>query len=298
MSTSAPSPDAISAPDAEQVCVRIDEFTDPLCPWAYSAEPFRRRLRWLYEGRIDWVPRMVVLADDAAANEEKGLTPEKLAEGAKKIARDHKMPIDTRPRDYVAGSRDACRAVVAARVHGEEHHARALLRALRVANFSGEQLDRREVIEAAAHVATIDPAQLREWERDERTEAALQADIDDARQPRAAARVLDSKLANWSGGRRYTCPSYEITRLEDDVTIAVPGFQPFAVYDTILANLVPGMERRESPGSVQDVLEWSAVPIGTQEVAVMLEIDFEDAREELGRVAELEPVGSDGFWSL
>ncbi len=240
--------------------MRIDEFTDPLCPWAYSAEPFRRRLRWLYEGRIEWMPRMVVLADDAAGQAEKGFTPEKLAASAKQIARDHRMPIDTRVRDYVAGSRDACRAVVAARVHGAEHHARALLRALRVANFSGEQLDRREVIDAAAQTATIDPAELHEWERDARTEAALEEDIAAARQPRPAARVLDSKLANWSGGRRYTCPSYEITRLADDVTIAVPGFQPFAVYDTILANLVPGMERRESPESAQDVLEWSAVP--------------------------------------
>ena len=290
--------DAPPEPPDEQVCVRIDEFTDPLCPWAYSAEPFRRRLRWLYEGRIEWVPRMVVLADDAASQEEKGFTPEKLAESSKRIARDHKMPIDTRPRDYVAGSRDACRAVVAAREHGARHHGRALLRALRVANFSGRQIDRRTEIDAAARTATIDPAELAAWERAPETEAALSEDVAAAREPRPAARVLDEKLANWSGGRRYTCPSYEITRLADGVTIAVPGFQPFAVYDTILANLVPGMERREAPESVHEVLEWSAVPIGTQEVAVMLGIDFDDAREQLGRVATLEPVGSDGFWSL
>ncbi len=110
--------------------------------------------------------------------------------------------------------------------------------------------------------------------------------------------MLDEKLANWSGGRRYTCPSYEITRLADGVTIAVPGFQPFAVYDTVLANLVPGLERREPPADAREVLEWSAVPVSTQEVAVMLDVDFEEAREELGRVAELDPVGADGFWSL
>jgi len=147
-------------------------------------------------------------------------------------------------------------------------------------------------------VATIDPEQLRAWEQDPLTETALEADIAAAREPRPAARVLDSKLANWSGGRRYTCPSYEITRLSDGVTIAVPGFQPFAVYDTILANLVPGMERRDPPASVEEVLDWSAVPVATQEVAVILDIDFEDAREQLGRVAHLRPVGADGFWSL
>ncbi len=282
---------------SDTICVRIDEFTDPLCPWAYSAEPFRRRLRWLYEGRIDWVPRMVVLADTAADQEERGFTPEKHAESSKKIAREHLMPIDTRVRSHVAGSRGACRAVVAAREHGEPHHARALLRNLRVANFSGEQLDDRAVVERAAEEAGIATEQLIEIESRPSVEAALEADVEAARRPSPAARVLDEKLANWSGGRRYTCPSYEITRLEDGVTIAVPGFQPFAVYDTILANLVPGMERRDPPSSVEEVLEWSAVPISTQEVAVMLDVDFEDAREELGRVATLRPVGADGFWT-
>ena len=34
--------------------VHITEFTDPGCPWAYSAEPARRRLNWLYGSEIDW----------------------------------------------------------------------------------------------------------------------------------------------------------------------------------------------------------------------------------------------------
>ena len=62
-----------------EICVRITEFTDPTCPWAYSAEPFRHRLDWLYEGQIEWQPRMVVLANTPAEKEEKGFTPEKLA---------------------------------------------------------------------------------------------------------------------------------------------------------------------------------------------------------------------------
>jgi len=45
-----------------EICVRITEFTDPICPWAYSAEPFRHRISWLYEEWIEWEPRMVVLA--------------------------------------------------------------------------------------------------------------------------------------------------------------------------------------------------------------------------------------------
>ena len=71
-----------------EICVRITEFTDPTCPWAYSAEPFRQRINWLYEGRIEWEPRMVVLADTREEQVEKGLTAEKLAAATERIAPD------------------------------------------------------------------------------------------------------------------------------------------------------------------------------------------------------------------
>jgi hypothetical protein len=131
-----------------------------------------------------------------------------------------------------------------------------------------------------------------------RREPALDEDIAAARRPLPAARVLDDKLANWSGGRRYTCPSYEIVRPADGVRIAVPGFQPFAVYDVITANLVPGLERREPPSSVDEVLRWTGTPLATKEVAVVCDIPFEEAREELARVAVERPLGYDGFWTL
>jgi hypothetical protein len=123
-------------------------------------------------------------------------------------------------------------------------------------------------------------------------------DMAAARRPMDAARVLDHKLANWSGGRRYTCPSYEIVRLSDGVRIAVPGFQPFPVYDVITANLVPGLDRREPPGSVEEVLRWAGTPLATREVAVVCDVGFEQAREELGRVASERHLGADGFWTL
>ena len=43
--------------------IRITEFTDPGCPFAWSAEPFRRKLEWRYGDQIAWRLRMVVLAD-------------------------------------------------------------------------------------------------------------------------------------------------------------------------------------------------------------------------------------------
>jgi hypothetical protein len=173
-----------------------------------------------------------------------------------------------------------------------------LLRALRVRHFSGQLLDEPDTIAGAASDAGLDPAELASWIDDEAVDHALREDMALAREPLPAARVLDERLANWSGGRRYTCPSYEITRRSDGVRIAVPGFQPFAAYDVVTANLVPDMPRREPPTDVRDVLDWALVPIATKEVAAIMDVELLDAREQLVRSgAQEDPVGTDGFWT-
>ena len=277
--------------------VCITEYTDPGCPWAWSAEPFRRRLSWLYGDRLEWKVRVVGLSSSPKEYLDKGFTPERQAEAFARISRDHGMPIDTAQRPRMAATLPACRAVVAARMHAPDRM-RVLLRRLRVRHFSGQLLDEPETIAGAARDAGLDPAEL-----DGRCEGAdvaaeLYEDLAAAREPMPAARVLDDKLANWSGGRRYTCPSYEIVRVADGVRIAVPGFQPFGVYDVITANLVPGLDRRDPPETVEEVLEWTGTPLATQEVAVVCDIPFAEARERLGRVAQEQHLGADGLWTL
>jgi 2-hydroxychromene-2-carboxylate isomerase len=277
--------------------VHIVEFTDPGCPWAYSAEPFRRRLAWLYGDQIDGGVRTVVLSERPEDYLEKGFTPERQAEAFSQIASDHGMPIDTRERPRMAATLPACRAIVATRLHAPEKM-RYLLRFLRVRHFSGELLDEPATVRGAARDAGIDPAELVAWEAEPAVTASLEADMRAARAPLPAARALDHKLANWSGGMRYTCPSLEIIRRSDGVRIAVPGFQPFAAYDVILANLAPDLERRDPPESIEEVLRWAKVPLASKEVAVVCDIPFSEARERLGRVAVEHHVGADGFWSL
>jgi predicted DsbA family dithiol-disulfide isomerase len=278
-----------------EVC--ITEFTDPGCPWAYSAEPFRRRLNWLYGDALEWRTCMVVLAESAEEYAERGYTVEFMSQSQRDISHQHGMPIDTRPKPRLYATAPACRAVIAARLHMPERE-RGLLRRLRVRNFSGQLLDDPETIAGAARDARIDPAELERWMAGDDVAEALREDMRRAREPMPAARVLDHKLANWSGGRRYTCPSYEIVRISDRVRIAVPGFQPFNVYDVATANLVPGLERREPPESVEEVLRWTGTPLATKEVAVVCDTSMEDARERLGRVATEQHVGFDGFWTL
>jgi predicted DsbA family dithiol-disulfide isomerase len=276
--------------------VCITEFTDPGCPWAWSAEPFRRRLQWLYGDALKWERRMVVLADDPQEYVEKGFTPEKLSAAYVTIGRDHGMPMDTSLRPRMAATAPACRAIVAARLHAPDAED-ALLRAFRVRNFAGQLLDEEATFVDAAGDAGLDAEELRAWMAGDDVESALEQDRAAAREPIQAARVLDDKLANWSGGRRYTCPSLEIIRRSDGVQLAVPGFQPFAAYDVVLANLVPGSARREPPSSVRDVLEWAGEPLATREVAVVCDIGHDEAREQLGRVATERHLGFDGLWS-
>jgi hypothetical protein len=128
-------------------------------------------------------------------------------------------------------------------------------------------------------------------------ERALDEDRAAARDPSAAALVLDHKLAPCDGGRRYTCPSYEIVRLRDDLQIDLPGFQPLAAYEVALANLAPGAARRDPPDSVLELLQWAGESLATREVAVVCDVDHEEARQRLGRVATERHLGFDGLWS-
>ena len=84
--------------------VCITEFTDPGCPWAWSAEPFRWRLAWLYGDRLEWRVRMVGLSDSPEDYLEKGFTPERMAASFADIAGDHKMPIATHERPRMAAT--------------------------------------------------------------------------------------------------------------------------------------------------------------------------------------------------
>src|SRR4051794_29348203 len=123
--------------------VLITEYTDPACPWAYSAEPFRQRINWLYGDRIEWQGRMGVLSDSAGQLAARGFGGERLSGAYGRVSREHGVPVDTAPRTPMAISLPACAAVVAARVHAPAA-VRPLLRSLRIRTFSGELLDAPE----------------------------------------------------------------------------------------------------------------------------------------------------------
>ncbi len=276
--------------------IEITEYSDPACPFAWSAEPARRRIEWLYGEGLHSRPRMVGLHEDGAEMEAHGLTTAMLARGSAQLAHRHHMPMDTAERSRLAGTIPACRAVVAVRRHAPERE-RAMLRALRVRNFAGDELDEAGTLHRAAALAGIDPGELDGWLAEAETEAALREDMAAARAPSPEAIALNGKLAATDdGGWRYTCPSWELSH--DGRTVSVPGFQPLAAYEVAIANLAPELARREDPGDVAEVLAWAGEPLATAEVAAVCDIELDAAREALGRVATEEHIGFEGLWSL
>jgi predicted DsbA family dithiol-disulfide isomerase len=258
-------------------------FTDPACPFAFSAEPARQRLRWHYGDGLKWTTKMIVLTREPGE-------AAKLAEGAPGLQRRYGMPIDPRPYPREAASEPACRAFVAARLHAPER-ADALLRRLRVRVMQRGLLDDPALIAAAATDAGLDPAALATWVATVEVAAALEADAAAARDPAPAARALDHKLGGPREQRRYTAPSYLVDGR------VIPGFHPIEAYETVIANCAPELPRRPRPDTVSDVLDWASEPLATAEIALIMQLDLEDTRRALRPVARFERAGADGYWT-
>ncbi len=265
-------------------------FTDPACPFAFSAEPTRLRLRWHYGEQLRWRPRMIVLTAEPGE-------AEKLAGGAPGLQRRFGMPIDPAPYARPASSEPACRAVVAARLHAPDDEER-LLRRLRVRVMAGGLVDDPQLIGAAAREAGIDPADLRRWCAAPAVEDELRADFVAARAPSPAARALDHKLGGPAEQRRYTAPSYELAAPAHDCKVAIPGFNPVEAYEAAIANLAPELVRRPKPASLRELLAWAGEPLATAEVAAIAQIEIEQARARLGQIARSIPAGADCYWEL
>jgi hypothetical protein len=198
----------------------------------------------------------------------------------------------------MAASVPACRAVVAARLDAGPGRARALLRRIAVATFAGGLVDDPATIRAAARATGFDARALEARCGDADVGEALAHDMAAARTPTSAARAQPDRLAAWEGGLRYTAPSYEITRVADGAGMSVPGFQPLSAYELAVANLAPQLERRPDPRDPREVLRFFGEPLATREVAVVMAITDDEARERLrDGGALLAPVGGDGYWS-
>lgn len=291
--------------------ISLTHFSDPHCPWAYSANPAHAVLRWRFGAQLDWRLVLIGLSEGPERYEKSGYTPARSAQGYRTFGRRFGMPFGGQPRERVTGTGTACRLVVAARLrHGTDAEL-AVFRALQLAQFTTTLLlDDPADLQAALQerpIEGVDAAALVAAIGDEDVEAAYQADRALSRTAAGSPTEAQGREANTDGAVRYTAPSI-IFETADGRSLEVGGFQPVESYDTALANLDVALERRPAAEDPVDVL--AALPYApvTREVAACMttnlgELDEDAAERALiaaaaeGRVRR-EAIGTSALWHL
>ncbi len=273
--------------------VDVIHFTDPGCPWAYSAEPDLNALRYRYGNALRWRRVMIGLAEGAEQYDARGYKPEKSAIGRTSFARRFGMPFRFEARTRNQGTGLACRAVKAAELQDDDL-AEALLRALRFGYFATALLmDTDEAIRTqAAMVTGLDVDRLMTDLHSDAVETAYQADREETRNADVTGRpmILQDKHANTDGANRFTAPSVLFER--DGQRLVAGGWQSFDVYDAMVANLAPDAERRETPAPA-DLLPHFPHGLTTQEVAVACTANLKETDRE-GTLRKLVSLAYDG----
>lgn len=284
--------------------VSVTHFSDPGCPWAYSASPAHAVLRWRYREQLQWRLVVIGLTEEADQYVRRGYTPAKSARGYLGFRR-RGMPFATQPRERVTATGLACRAIAATRLHAPELE-HAVFRALQFGWFTtpGVFDDPAGLRAALEGVEGLDAAAIVARLGDPEVEAAYQADRAEARTAEGSPTHAQGKAAQSDGPVRYTAPSLIFEsggrRLE------AGGFQPVEAYDVLLANLDPALERTPPPEDPLEVLEALPYPLVTYEVAAVMAGNNETPDPEAAEAALIDhvadgsvirrPLGDDALW--
>jgi predicted DsbA family dithiol-disulfide isomerase len=280
-------------------------YSDPVCPWAYSAHPALRVLEWRYRDGLRWRLVVIGLHETTERMLERGYDPLRSALGQTGFRR-YGMPFAPSPKERLAASARACRALVACRLHAPGSELRAY-RALQLANFTSSVLlddddalatvlDTVDGVDGPAIVQLIDGPDV---------VAAYEEDKAEARTAAGSPSELQGKTAQSDGPVRYTAPSLVLEL--DGRRLEAGGFQPVEAYDVLVANLDPAIERTPPPDGPAPLLDFFPDGLTTQEVAALL-ARGNDAPDRAGAermllelVAEgsatRRPAGDDAVWA-
>ena len=69
------------------MAIRTTLYSDPACPWAYSATPALTTLRWRYGDQLDWGLVTIGLRDDTDSLAAAGYTTTRQAAGSRRANR-------------------------------------------------------------------------------------------------------------------------------------------------------------------------------------------------------------------
>ncbi|HET9103079.1 MAG TPA: DsbA family protein [Solirubrobacteraceae bacterium] len=271
--------------------IHATHYSDPGCPWAYSASPALRVLEWRYRDQLDWQLVVIGLTEDAQQYVDRGYTPLRGALGQLSFRR-FGMPFAPAPKPRVSATARACRAIVATRLAhpGREHD---VFRTLQLTNFTTDLVleDDDQLREVLARIPGIDAAAVIGALDSPEVDEAYQADRAAARRAAGTSAERQGKTAQTDGPVRYTAPSVVFRRGETELVAG--GFQPVEAYDVIITNLDPSLERHEPPQDPAVLLDHFPTGLTTQEVAALL-THGNDAPDRAAAEAALIELVADG----
>ena len=285
----------------------VTHFTDPGCPWAYSASPAHTTLRWRYGEQLRWTLVMIGLTEDAAQYTARGYSPTRSAVGYGRYRR-FGMPFQITPKARLSATSPACRAIVATGLAAPQLED-AALRALQFAQFTttGTLDDPATLRSALGGVEGLDPDAVVGRIDDPEVVAVYETDRARARAAAGSPTEFQGRAANTDGAVRYTAPSLVFER-PDGERLEAGGFQPLEAYDVVIANLDPTLERRPPADDPVEVLSAFPYALTTAEVAavmaehlaapdpVAVEAALITAAGE--RRADRRPAGDGSLWAL
>jgi len=287
--------------------ISVTHFSDPGCPWAYSASPAMAVLRWRYGEQLSWRLVTIGLAEDPQRYIDAGYTPTRVSIGHQHFRR-YGMPFQLEPRARVAATGRACRAIVATRIldPGREHDA---FRALQLGWFTTTLLldEDADIAIALERVQELDVQAVLAAIDDERTIAAYEADKHETRTAEGGPTDFQGKARQTDGPVRYSAPSL-VFEGADGRRLEAGGFQSLDAYDVLVANLDPTLQRAAPPEHPIDALGRFPGGLVTQELAaIMAHNNQPPDREGVGRaLIELlgegrvrrTALGDDALWQV
>jgi 2-hydroxychromene-2-carboxylate isomerase len=253
--------------------IDVTHFTDPGCPWAYSAWPAHTTLHWRYGDQLRWTLVAIGLTESAGQYAARGYSPTRSAIGYAGFRR-FGMPFQTTPKERLSATSPACRAIVAVRLDAPELELHAL-RAVQFAQFTttGVLEDPRTLRSALAGVEGLDGDAIVGRIDDPDVREAYAADRARARSAAGSPTEFQGKAANTDGSVRYTAPSLVFAAAGEtggERRLEAGGFQPVEAYDVVVANLDPTLERQPPPADPVEVLAAFGYPLATAEVAAAM----------------------------
>jgi protein-disulfide isomerase-like protein with CxxC motif len=285
----------------------VTHFTDPGCPWAYSASPDLAVLRWRYGHQLTWRHVMIGLAEDPQLYVDRGYTPARQATGYVAFRR-YGMPFATAPKPRVSATSPACRALVAVRQAAPEKEWEAL-RALQFLQFCSPRLldDPSALRDALAVVSGLDADAIVAALESPEVWEAYESDRAETRTAEGGPTHFQGKTFNSDGKERFTAPSL-VLATEDGRSLEAGGFQPIEAIDVCVANLDRTLERRgpaEAPVAVLGAFDHA---LTTREISAVMAAPMtapNDAAAEAALISATaegevvrESVGDGALWSL